>query len=168
MYIHLAVIQRQANAATAKQEMTRQGQGAERIERETKRIVYKNKKYRFRFFLPASWKGYSILVSEWSGGAIRHDGSDQSPKIQQGPAIIIRHPHWTAANPYQDIPIMVFTRAQWEEADKFSFSAAPIGPGEIGRNAKYVFALPARFNYADMDGVEDVNEIFQHDPLRPF
>jgi hypothetical protein len=167
LFIGLAVLSGQSNAATAKVN-TRQAQGAERNQRQAKHVVYKSNKYRFRFFLPPSWKGYSILVSEWSGDSIQRDETNQRPKTEQGPVIIIRHPLWTKANLRQDIPIMVFTRAQWDEADNFIFDAGPFGPGEIGRNAKYVFALPPRYNYADVDGVEEVNEIFQHDPLHPF
>ena|SRR6266478_1467698 len=168
LFIGLAVLSGQSNAATAKQETTRRAQGAEHKPREVKYVVYKNKQYRFRFLLPRSWKGYSILVSEWSGGAMQQDETNQPPKTEQGLEIIIRHPLWTETNPRQDIPIMVFTRAQWDEHDNFVFSAGPTGPSEIGRNAKLVFALPPRYNYADVVGVEEVNEIFQHNPLRPF
>jgi hypothetical protein len=64
--------------------------------------------------------------------------------------IVLRHPQWTTSNPYQDIPILVFTRNQWE-ADKQGRFA--IGAGgfdeEIGHNSKYVFAISSRFNAAD-------------------
>jgi hypothetical protein len=55
---------------------------------------------------------------------------------------------WTEDNPMQDIPIMVLTLDQWGEvtAEKISVGAAPIPPSELGRNNKYVFALPARYN----------------------
>jgi hypothetical protein len=117
-------------------------------------LVYTNKTYGFRFALPDSWKGYSILVKSWS----------------KGPLILIRHPLWTEANPRQDIPIMVLTLAQWElvQEGKLSVSAAPIGPDELARNSKYVFALPPRYNFAFLPGYEEVGEILKRDPLQAF
>jgi len=63
----------------------------------------------------------------------------------QGPRLSIRHPQWTQAQPRQDIPILLFTLDQWNSLQKeeFSIGAAPMGPKELGRNSKYVFALPA-------------------------
>jgi hypothetical protein len=142
--------------------------------RPAKSIVYTNKQYRFKFYLPKSWKGYSIIVSEWCGGVWEptsdEAGGTQATRTERGPEITIRHPLWTEANPRQDIPIMVLTLAQGELADKgiLIVSAAPFGPGEIGRNSRYVFALPPRFNYADVIGVEEVNNIIFNDPLHGF
>lgn len=47
--------------------------------------------------------------------------------------ILIRHPKWTVEDPRQDIPIMIFTIAQWNKLAKeeFAVSAAPIGPVEL-------------------------------------
>jgi hypothetical protein len=132
-----------------------------------KPLVYKNTQYEFTFSLPVTWKNYRVLVEKWTGGV-----SDENQKFvreETGPLIKIRNPRWTESDPYQDIPIMVFTLAQWELADEFALivSAAPFGPGEIGRNDKYVFALPSRYNYADAEGQEEVTDILQHDPLHP-
>jgi len=65
---------------------------------------------------------------------------------------------------------MIFTRDQWSliERDQLIVSAAPFGPSEIHRNAKYVFALPPRFEYAFPTGWEEVVQILKHDPLHPF
>jgi hypothetical protein len=119
-------------------------------------LVYTNKTYGFRFALPASWKGYSIVVKSWGEG--------------QGPLILIRHPLWTEANPRQDIPIMVFTLTQWNlvQQGKLSVSAAPVGPDKLGQNSKYVFGLPPRYNFAFPTGYEEVEEILKHDPLHAF
>jgi hypothetical protein len=123
-------------------------------------IEYKNAQYGFCFSLPKSWKGYSIVTDRWKGNPISDapQGDEASPT---GPIISIRHPQWTSADPRQDIPIMVFTIARWNalEKDKFSVSAAPIGPGELGRNRKYVFALPPRFDWAFPTGYEEVEQI---------
>ncbi len=72
-------------------------------------VEYISKRYSFRFDLPESWKGYSIMVSEWRGEV---PGSGKSAKSEQGPEIVIRHPLWTKDNPRQDIPVMVFTLRQ--------------------------------------------------------
>jgi hypothetical protein len=135
---------------------------------ETKSITYKNKTYGFRFALPDTWKGYSIIAGEWSG-TVWDEGGAGPVGSEKGPQITIRNPHWTKDDPWQDIPIMVFTHAQWKfvEQDRIEVSAAPFGPGEIGRNAKYVFALPPRFDYGDAKGQGEVQEIIRHNPIRP-
>jgi hypothetical protein len=129
-------------------------------------FVYVNKRYGFRFFLPKSWKGCTVVAGEWNGRII-----DSNPeKSEKGPLISIRHPRWTKENPRQDIPIMVFTLAQWQliEKEALAVSAAPIGPSDLGQNAKYVFALPARYNFAFLPGWEEVNQILQHKALQAF
>jgi len=87
-----------------------------------------------------------------------------------GPVVTIRNPHWTEQQPWQDIPIMVFTIEQWKlvEDGALIVSAAPIGPGEIGRNCRYVFALPPRYNYADVEGIEEVNVLMRTQPLHAY
>jgi hypothetical protein len=74
------------------------------------------------------------------------------------------------SEPRQDIPIMIFTIEQWNmlQEDKFHIGAAPVGPSEFGRNNKYVFALPARYNYAFLKGYEEVEKILKENPLKPF
>ena len=64
---------------------------------------------------------------------------------------------------------MVFTTIQWNslQENKFHIGAAPIGPKELGSNAKYVFALPARYNFAFPTGYEEVEEILENNPLQP-
>lgn len=130
-------------------------------------ITYKNTFYGFNFSLPKNWKGYTIVNSQWEGLA---SGDAQGAAIvETGPMISIRHPQWTADNPRQDIPIMVFTTSQWNslQENKFHIGAAPIGPKELGSNAKYVFALPARYNFAFPTGYEEVEEILENNPLQP-
>jgi hypothetical protein len=134
-------------------------------------IVYTNKDFGFRVDLPASWKGYRIEVKEWQGQCEGGDcDSKTSPPPQKGPIISIVHPLSTKENPRQDIPIMVFTLAQWKMVndEAISVTAAPIGPGELARNAKYVFALPPRFDYADEEGDEEVQQIVTCDFLSAF
>ncbi len=128
-------------------------------------IIYTNTQYGFSFTLPVSWKGYSIVITEWEGNPI---GSDTVS--EKGPIISIRNPKWTQENPYQDIPIMIFTTIQWNslQEEKFHIGAAPIGPSELGHNSTYVFALPARYNYAYPSGYEEVEKILEGNPLKAF
>ena len=94
--------------------------------------TYRNAQYGFCFSLPASWKGYSAIKETWEAGPL---GNVKGPLIQ-GPKIVIRNPNWTEEQPYQDIPILILTLAQWKlaEANDYAFSAAPVGPSEIGRD----------------------------------
>ena len=125
-------------------------------------ITYTNAQYGFRFFLPKSWNGYTILTWEWDG--------ELDSKSVMGQIIIIRHPDWTKDVPREDIPIMVFTREQWALIKKESLivSAAPFPPSELGENAKYVFALPPRYNYDFLAGWEEVQKIIDGKPLHGF
>jgi hypothetical protein len=128
-------------------------------------IVYKNTKYGFNFSLPRGWTGYTILVSNWEGG------NPEKGDVERGPVITIRHPRWTKETPRQDIPIMIFTLAQWAslEHGNLAVGTESVGPAELGRNRKYVFALAPRLHEnSDVAGIEDVNEILRHDPLHPF
>jgi len=156
------------NFGAAPQDPTaRAGQNTKKL----KSVIYTNKVFGFRFSLPQSWKGYSIKISEWEGSdSVAAQSDKEAPPLQKGPVISIGDPRSTESNPRQNIPIMVFTRAQWQliEENRLIVSAAPIGPSEIGRNKKYVFALPARYNYALIDGWEEVDEIIQNHPLHAF
>lgn len=131
--------------------------------------LYTNTVYGFYFDLPESWKGYSIINDVWEGRAYSPE-QDEQVSVEQGPKISIRHPLWTEEDPRQDIPIMIFTIAQWNDLqeEKFFVSVAPIGPSELGRNSTYVFALPPRYNFAFPTGFEEVEDIIDSNPLLPF
>jgi len=133
-----------------------------------KSIVYINRDYGFRFYLPPSWKGFSVLVEPRSGELYVKGQEESKPEYYE--FIAIEHPRSTEANPRQGIPIMVFTHEQWKlvEEGTLVVSAAPIGPGELGRNREYVFALPPRYNYAFETGYEEVEKILERDSLKPF
>lgn len=130
-------------------------------------IVYKNTEYSFNFSLPGSWEGFTIVTDKWEGLAIENKQGQKV--VETGTLISIRHPKWTSENPRQDIPIMVFTIDQWQQLQqgKFHIGAAPIGPSELGRNNKYVYALPARYNFAFLTGFEEVEDILKDKPLQP-
>jgi hypothetical protein len=129
--------------------------------------AYRNTRYSFTFLLPESWKGYSIVTDQWEGLAVRGSQGNEEA-VETGVLISIRHPQWTSENSRQDIPIMVFTLAQWNalQREEFHIGAAPIGPKELGRNSKYVFALPARYNFAFPTGYEEVENILENNPLQ--
>lgn len=133
---------------------------------EKEALVYKNTQYGFRFTLPDSWQGYSIVTEKWEGLAI--GGTKSQEVIETGPWLSIRHPQWKAEKPRQDIPILVFTPDQWKrlQQEEFHIGAAPIGPKELGGNSSYVFALPARYNYAFPEGFEEVEQILASGPLQ--
>lgn len=130
-------------------------------------LIYNNTQFGFTFTLPKSWQNYSIVTTNWQGVAIA--GQHNGTVVQSGAIINLRHPQWTQAVPRQDIPIMVFTLNQWASLQKMEFSvgAAPIAPSELGRNSRYVFALPARYNYAFPAGFEEVETILNGKPLQP-
>jgi len=134
---------------------------------EAEAIIYNNTLYGFTFALPQSWKNYSIVTDKWEGIAVA--GTQSGKIVETGQIIKIRHPEWTSQNPRQDIPIMIFTLAQWNSAQnvEFSVGAAPMAPSELGRNSRCVFALPARYNYAFPVGFEEVENILAGNPLQP-
>lgn len=131
-------------------------------------IIYKNTEYGFAFSLPVSWKDYQIVMDTWKGTSV--NSSQTSGMVESGPNLFIRHPKWTSENPRQDIPILIFTHSQWSslQQEEFHIGAAPIGPRELGRNSKYIFALPARYNFAFPEGYEEVEGILESDALQPF
>ena len=140
-----------------------QNQAASTTTTNSSSILYKNTQYGFNFILPKSWQGFSTIIGIWEGNDIT------SGKVTEtGPKISIRHPQWNTKNPRQDIPIMVFTLDQWNllQQEKFHIGAAPIGPSELGRNNSYVFALPARYNFAYPTGYQEVEEILKTHPLK--
>ena len=118
---------------------------------------YENKEYGFEITLLNSWKGYSVLEETWNGVTL--NGKDTKFK---GPQIAIRHPKWTISQPWQDIPVMVFTNEEWKlvEARNLSVSAAPIGPRKLDQNQNYVFALPPRWvGFTDNLGQDEAKQI---------
>lgn len=128
-------------------------------------VVYRNTQYGFTFSLPEGWEGYKVLTDTWKG----YFADDGSKVAATGPEVLIRHPQWTSETPRQDIPILVFTLDQWKslQNETFNISAAPVGPSELGRNSKYVFALPARYNYSFPTGYQEVEQIISGSPLHP-
>lgn len=111
------------------------------------------------------WEGYTIVLKKWEGLAVDEQAGEKV--VESGPEISIRHPEWTTQSPRQDIPIMIFTLSQWSSLQKedFHIGAAPVGPTELGRDSRYVFALPARYNYAFPAGYEELEKIISRNPI---
>jgi len=130
--------------------------------------MFHSPEYGFSVPLPAGWEGYLIRNSNWEG--LGQSGDQGDVVVQVGPMISIGHPASTEEHPRQDIPIMVFTVQQWDSmlAGEWHVGAAPIAPLELGRNSRYVFALPARYNYAFLEGWEEVEQILRSHPLVTF
>ena len=128
-------------------------------------ILYQNTTYGFDFSLPETWEGYTVITEEWEA----RDITGEDGVVATGPELLIRSPKWTEDNPTQDIPIMVFTPDIWDQVQKeqLAVSAAPIPPSELGRNSKYVFALPPRYNFAYLSGWEEVQTVLEGGALRP-
>ena len=127
--------------------------------------VYKNSAYGFTFTLPASWQGYSVVSQTWKGTVIKTNTIEQN-----GAKFIIRNPKWTTGAPYEDLPILVFTTAQWNSytAEDFSISAAPVKATELARNNKYVFALPPRWDFDYSLDYKEAQDIIAGSPLQAF
>ena len=131
-------------------------------------IVYHNTQYGFCFLLPADWKGYTIVTEKWHGTML--DGPNAGKQTESGPQLLIRNPRWTEADPWQDIPIMVFTPRQWKLAGgvnaEMAVSAAPIGPAELAGNKHFVFALPPRWiGFTDAKGQDEVQSLIDQRSL---
>ncbi|MDE2030906.1 MAG: hypothetical protein KGI58_01440 [Patescibacteria group bacterium] len=128
-------------------------------------VVYKNNEYGFTFSLPDSWRGYTIVQNTWQGYPVNDPKSNET-----GPKILIRNPNWTSAVHYEDIPILIFTTAQWDSyvAEDFAVSAAPIPASKLASNNKYVFALPPRWDYDFSKGYEEAENIIKSKPIIGF
>ena len=128
-------------------------------------VTYTNNDYGFTFTLPTDWSGYSIVPDTWTGNPLTTTSSAET-----GPKILIRNPNWTDAAHYEDIPVLVFTLAQWSSymAGNYAVSAAPINATELAQNNLYVFALPPRWDYDYSLGYQEADSIIQSNPLHPF
>ena len=130
------------------------------VDKTTDWQTYRNEEYGFEIILPNTWRGYSILEEDWSGRTL----AGEDTEFFEGPQIVIRHPEWTVTQLWQDIPIMVFTKNEWNliEENNLNVSAAPIGPSKLGENQEHVFASPPRWiGYTDNLGQDEAGEIIE-------
>ena len=103
-------------------------------------------------------------MQQWNGETYSPAG-DETIVVGHGPMITLRHPHWKASAPYQDIPILVFTRAQWDALHQGKLWPALYAGGvidEIWHSREYVFGMSSRYNAADeVNGWKEVAEIVE-------
>jgi hypothetical protein len=125
-------------------------------------LRYRSPLYDITFSLPPGWQGYSVMTQTW-GGQTYSPATDSLVATERGPMIVLRHPQWKAGAPYQDIPVLVFTREQWAAYRQGRFE---VGAGgfqfEIGHNLKFVFTISTRYNADDsVQGWKQVDEIVE-------
>lgn len=118
--------------------------------------MYRNEQYGFQAPVPTGWHGATVLYYQWEGSDVAGGNI-----TERGPQVTLRSAQWAADHPTEDMPVMVFTPAQWDEVKRgeISVGAAPIPPSELGHNSKYIFALPARYNYDYADGWQEVDRL---------
>lgn len=97
-------------------------------------------------------------MSQWAGESYIPE-KDKTVVTARGPLITLRNPQWKSKQPYQDIPINVFTRRQWDDIHAGKIGE-PVGAGgiiyELWHNKNYVFGIHSRYNAND--SVEGWNE----------
>lgn len=114
-------------------------------------LRYDNAQFGFTFFLPAGWRGYSVLIQQLDDEAYSA-AEDKQIIVGYTPMITLRHPQWQASAPYQDIPILVFTRDQWDALHHGKLWPSFFAGGminELWHNQRFVFAMSSRYNAAD-------------------
>lgn len=101
-----------------------------------------------------------MSIEQWEGTTYS-PALDKTIVVGHGRVITLRHPQWRANTLYQDIPILVFTRAQWDDGIWPSLYAGGT-MGELWHNQNYVFAMSSRYN-ADQQvkGWKEVNKIVE-------
>ena len=55
----------------------------------------------------------AVLGSEWRGNVLGSVGT--VTLVLRGPEVKIRRPKWTEKNPREDLPLIIFTIAAWNE-----------------------------------------------------
>lgn len=133
-------------------------------------LRYYNAQYDFTFFLPANWRGHSVLIQQWDAPLHSVDNQTEVGR-ERGPIIVLRNPQWKVNDHYQDIPILVFTRSQWVACEGqqrfFPYACGLIG--ELWHNPEYVFGMWTRYEDLDIQnnggaevkGVEEARDIIE-------
>jgi hypothetical protein len=127
-------------------------------------VRYLNERYDLTFCLPTGWRGYSVSVQQLED--VRYSlAEDRQVIVGHTPMITLRHPQWQARAPYQDIPILVFTRAQWDALHHGELWPSLFAGGvimELWHSQRFVFAISSRYNAADeVRGWKEVAEIVE-------
>lgn len=126
-------------------------------------VRYRNAQYDLTFFLPAGWRGYSVSIMQLEDEKYSPAEDKQIP-VGHTPMITLRHPQWQASAPYQDIPILVFTRAQWDALHHGELWPSLFAGGvmeELWHNQGFVFAIFSRYNWGELTGAKEVADIIE-------
>ena len=127
-------------------------------------LRYHDGRYGFTFFLPASWRGYSASVQQLKDERYS-TAEDKQITCGYTPMITLRHSQWRTDAPYQDIPILVFTLAQWDALHRGELWPSLFAGGamdELWHDHEFVFAMSSRYNGADdVRGWKEVAEIVE-------
>jgi hypothetical protein len=124
-------------------------------------VRYHDTQSGFTFYLPATWRGYSVLNKQWEGQTYL-PANDTTVTVAHGPVIVLRHPRWTISEPRQDITFLVYTHTQWDEEHQGKCSCTYYAGGtmlEMWHNHTYVFAMSTHDSKAELNGWREVNEI---------
>ncbi|HEY3760347.1 MAG TPA: hypothetical protein VGN23_01175 [Verrucomicrobiae bacterium] len=115
-------------------------------------VAYHNSRYNLTFYLPADWHGYLVQTRQWNGITYAQ-ATDRDEVVTHGQMIdILRGAQGKTGKPYQDIPIFIFTRQQWDDMHHGKFVDDQYAGGviyEMWHNDDYVFGISSRFNVDD-------------------
>ena len=127
-------------------------------------VRYHNARYDLTFYLPAGWQGYSVSIQQLEDEKYS-PAEDSQIVVGHTPMITLRHPQWRVGAPYQDIPILVFTRLQWDALHHGELWPSAFAGGameELWHTERFVFAMSSRYNAADeIRGWKEVAEIVE-------
>ena len=129
-------------------------------------VRYHNAQYGLTFFMPASWRGYAVLIEPFEV-SLRSTDYQNEIRMEHLQIITLRNPQWTANEPHKDIPIMVYTCRQWDEEQQERLSTHAGGfIIELWHNQGHVFGLPNRYylvendkNGKELKGVQEAADI---------
>lgn len=114
-------------------------------------LRYHNGQYGLTFFLPASWRGHTVLTEPFEVSLRSADYQDEIG-MEHLQIVTLRNPRWTANAPYKDVPIIVYTHKQWDEEHQERLSTHAGGSMiELWHNQKYVFGLSSRYDFIEGD-----------------
>ncbi len=114
-------------------------------------VRFRDERYGLTFYLPAAWRGYSVSVQQLDDERYSPGGATQIV-VGNTSMSVLRHPQWQPNAPYQDIPILVFTRDQWDAFHHGELWPSLFAGGtidELWHNGRFVFAMWSRYNAAD-------------------
>ena len=125
-------------------------------------LRYHDAGYGLTFSLPTSWRGYSVSVQQLDDETYS-PAEDRRILVGHTPMITLRHPRWQVSAPHQDIPILVFTRDQWNALHHGALWPSLFAGGvmdELWHDHDFVFVMSSRYNAADeVSGWKEVAEI---------